>query len=197
MGVIAMKVFADGAMYGGPKHYLFRPEDVIHTVGLPGAVPSADLIRYSLSLPGVTCAVTGIGHIDRERSEADQLVCNLAAGAGDMPSSEERLRIERAVAERQGTDTNFFQDRIPAVVQPSDVRTQKDGDRIEVRWKTAYASAEPIRSYEVRSGAKLLLSLPFRPQLTEEPFKATIPAVQVGDAPISVTASTAEPRGRA
>jgi aryl-alcohol dehydrogenase-like predicted oxidoreductase len=51
MGVIAMKVFADGAMYGGPKRYLSRPEDVIQTVGKPGAVPSADLVRYAVSLP--------------------------------------------------------------------------------------------------------------------------------------------------
>lgn len=197
IGVIAMKVFADGAMYGGPKHYLSRPEDVISTVGKPGAVPSADLIRYSLSLPGVTCAVTGIGHIDRERPEVDQLVANLAAGVSDMPSPEERLRIERDVAERQGKDTNFFQDRIPAIVQPTEVRTRKDGDRVEVLWNTAYASAEPIRSYEVRAGEKVLLSLPYRPQLTDEPFKATIAAADAGTGPITVIASTAEPSARA
>jgi hypothetical protein len=188
---------ADGAMYGGPKHFLMRPEDVIRTVGKPGAVPSADLVRYALSLPGVTCAVTGIGHIDRERPEADQLVSNLTAGVSDMPSPEERLRIEREVAERQGKDTNFCQDRIPAIVQPSKVTTQKDGDRVVVRWDTAYASAEPIRSYEVRAGEKVLLSLPYRPQLTDEPFKATVAAAEVGSGPITVVASTAEPRARA
>jgi hypothetical protein len=107
IGVIAMKVFADGAMYGGPKRYLSRPEDVIHTVGKPGAVPSADLTRYALSLPGVSCAVTGIGHIDRDKPEADQLAANLAAGVSDMPSPEERLRIERNVAERQGLSDSW------------------------------------------------------------------------------------------
>ncbi len=145
----------------------------------------------------MTCAVTGIGHIDRERPEADQLVSNLAAGVSDMPSPEERLRIEKDVADRQGEDTNFYQDRIPAIVQPSQVTTQKDGDRVLVRWNTAYASADPIRSYEVRAGENVLLSLPCRPQLTEEPFKATIAAAAADSGPITVLASTAEPRSRA
>jgi hypothetical protein len=197
MGVIAMKIFADGVMYGGPKRFLSRPEDVIHSVGKPGAVPSADLVRYSVSLPGVTCAVTGIGHIDRDRPEADQLVANLAAAVSDMPSPEERLRIEHDVAERQGGETNFFQDRISKMVQPSGVSTRKDGDRVEVSWNTGYASADPIRSYEVRAGDKVLLSLPYRPQLTEEPLKATVSAAEAGFGPITVIASTAEPRARA
>ena len=169
---------------------------MIRTVGKPGGVPSADLVRYALSLPGVACAVTGIGHIDRVRPEADQLVANLAAGVSDMPSTEGRLRIERDVAERVGKDTSYFQSRAPEIVQPIEVRTRKDGDRVEVRWNTAIASADPIRSYEVRAGEKVLLSLPYRPQLTEEPFKATVAAVEAGDGPITVIATTAEPRTR-
>ena len=197
MGVIAMKVFAAGAMFSGRANPRSRSDDVILTVGAPGAVPPADLIRYPLSLPGVTCAVTGIGHIDRQRPESDQLVSNLAAGVGNMPSPEGRLSIERAVAERAGTNTNYFQERIPALVQPTDVHTRKDGDRVEVRWGTAVASADPIRSYQVRAGGKVLVSLPARPQLTEEPFMATIPAAELGSEPITVVASTAEPRARA
>ncbi len=197
MGVIAMKLFGAGGMFGAPHHSLSRPEDVVRTVGAPGAVPPADLIRYAVSLPGVTCAVTGIGHIDRARPEADQLVANLAAVLGDMPTPEDRLRIEREVAARAGTDTNYFQERTPALVQPTDVQTRRDGDRVEVRWNTAYAAADPIRSYEVRAGERVLLSLPYRPQLTEEPFKATVAAADVGSGPITVVASTAEPRARA
>ncbi len=194
MGVIAMKVFAAGAMFTGTGS---RPAALIQTIGAPGAVSPADLIRYALSLPGVTCAVTGIGRTDRQRPEADQLVANLAAAVSDMPSPEERLSIERAVAQRAGTNTNDFQERVPAIVQPTDVRTEKKGDRLEVRWNTAYAAADPIRSYEVRSGNKVLLSLPYRPQLTEEPFKATVAVADVGSGPITVVASTAEPRVRA
>ncbi len=193
MGVIAMKIFADGAMWGGPKHYLMRPEDVIRSVGRPDSVPSADLVRYAVSLPGVTCGVTGIGHIDHDRPEADQLVANLAAAVADMPSLEARLRIEHDVAERIGKDTNFFQDKIAALIQPTGVITRKDGDRVAVRWNTAYASADPIRSYEIRAGEKLLLSLPYRPQLTEEPFQAFFAAADTAAGPITVTASTAEP----
>ncbi len=65
-----------------------------------------------------------------------------------------------------------------------------------MRWNTAYASAASIRSYEVRAGEKVLLSLPYRPQLTEEPFKATIAAAEAGSGPITVVASTAQPRAR-
>jgi hypothetical protein len=184
-------------MYGGPKHYLMRPEDVIRSVGKPDSVSSADLVRYAASLPGVTCGVTGIGHIDHDRPEADQLVANLAAAVSDVPSPDGRLRIEHDVAERIGKDTNFFQDKIAKLIQPSRVTTRQDGDRVEVCWDTAYASAAPIRSYEVRAGDKLLLSITYRPQLTEEPFRAMIGVAEVDNAPISVLASVAEPRARA
>ena len=97
----------------------------------------------------------------------------LAAAVTNMHSSEERLRIDREVTQRIGKDTNFFQDKIAKLIQPSGVTARQDGDRVEVRWNTAYASADAIRSYEVRTGDRLLLSLPHRPQLTEEPFKAS------------------------
>jgi hypothetical protein len=62
---------------------------------LPFGVPYGDLIRYPLSLPGVTCAVVGIGRINREKPEADQLACSLAAAMMDLPDAAGRLRIER------------------------------------------------------------------------------------------------------
>ena len=52
MGVIAMKIFADGAYYGKEPRFSRTPADVIHTVGKNGAVANADLVRYPLSLPG-------------------------------------------------------------------------------------------------------------------------------------------------
>jgi hypothetical protein len=197
MGVIAMKVFADGAIYGGPRRFLSNPKDVVLTVGKPGGVPPKDLIRYPLSFPGVTCAIAGIGKIDRDKPEQDQLVSNLAGGVGDMPSPAERLRIEKATADLHGTDTNFYQERLPAIIQPTQVRSRKDGDRVIVEWNTAMAGPEPIRSYEIRAGQRVLLSLPYRPQLTEAPFSAFVVASEVGDDGVTVVASTASPREKA
>jgi len=197
MGVIAMKIFADGAMYGAPKHSLTSAKDIILSVGKPGAISPKDLIRYPLSLPGVTCEVVGIGRIDRHRPEADQLVANLAAAVSDMPSELERRRIEKETAERQGADTNFFQEKRADIVQPTSIQVKKDSERVIVEWNTALAGPDPIRSYEIRVGQRVVMSLPYRPQLTEAPLKAFLPASEVGEEAITVVASTAAPREKA
>ena len=196
MGVITMKLFADGVMYGGPKRFLGRPEDAIKTVGKPDGPAYADLIRYPLSFPGVTCSVAGISTINREKPESDQLACNLAAAMMDLPDAEGRLRTERMVAERAGKDTNFFQEKRAEIIQPTQINTRKDGDRIVVEWNTAMAGPDPIRSYEVRAGQRVLASLPFRPQLTEAPLTTWVDAADAADGQITVIASTAMPRAR-
>ena len=86
LGVIAMKVFADGAMYGRERRFSSTAKDVYLSVGKPGAVSSSDLVRYPLSLPGVCCAIIGTGKIDRDKPDADQMLANLTAAVTDMPS---------------------------------------------------------------------------------------------------------------
>ncbi|MEO8596023.1 MAG: hypothetical protein ABI759_22065 [Candidatus Solibacter sp.] len=194
MGVITMKIMADGVMWGGPKRFLSRPEDVITSLGKPDSVDFGELIRYPLSFPGVTCAIVGIGKINREKPEQDQLVANLAASQMDLPGPAERLRTEERVADRVGKDTNFFQESRAAIIQPAEVTSSKDGDRLVVEWNTAMAGADALRSYEIRAGSKLLASLPFRPQLTEAPLRASVAASDAGDAPITVVASTDAPK---
>ncbi len=193
MGVIAMKLFGDGTFYGKDPHFSKVPADVIHTVGKPGAANYADLVRYSLSIPGVSCAVTGIGHIDRRKPENDQLVSNLAAATQDPASPAERLRIEREMAQRYGATTNYFQLQQTALVQPSVVKVDKvtSSDQVTVRWNTAVAAAKPIASYEIRSGDRLLLSVPYRPQLTPDLLWTSLPASEVGSSQITVTAKEA------
>ncbi|HZP60549.1 MAG TPA: aldo/keto reductase [Opitutaceae bacterium] len=193
LGVIAMKIFADGAFYGKPARNTIDYNDVVSSVGKSGAIAYSDLVRYPLSLPGVTCAITGIGQIDRDHPENDQLVANLAAARMDMPSALERRRIEQEAEARHG-GTNYFQDKLRGIVQPSDVRARHDGDRIVVEWNTALAGADPIRSYEIRSGEKLLLAVPFRPQLTEAPLSVSVPSAEVGPEGVTVVASEAAPR---
>jgi len=196
LGVIAMKVLADGAFYGKQPRFSRTPEDVILSVGKPDAVSCADLVRYPLSLPGVCCAIIGTGWIDRDKPESDQLVANLAAALKDMPSQTERRRIEKEAEARHGAATNYFQEKPKGLVQPSDVRVKRDGERVLIQWNTAFAGTEPIRSYEILSGNRPLLSLPFRPQMTEAPLSVSLPASVVGTDPVTVVASEAPPRLR-
>lgn len=188
MGIIAMKVFADGTFYGKEPRFSRTPADVILTVGKPDKTPPADLLRYTLSIPGVTCAITGIGHIDRENAKADQAVANLAASQSDMPSGGEVRRIEAQVAELHGTATNYFQEKARGLVQPTDVKVERDDTRVVVRWNTALAGAEPIEWYQIYAGERLISTVPFRPQTTLEPLSAAVSAAQVGDAPVRVVA---------
>ena len=80
------------------------------------------------------------------------------------------------------------------IVQPSDVRVTRDGDRVTIQWNTALAGPEPLRSYEILAGNRLLLSLPFRPQLTEAPLAASLPGAAIGADTVTVVASVAPPR---
>ncbi len=64
-----------------------------------------------------------------------------------------------------------------------------------VEWTTAIAGANPVRSYEIRTGERLLLAVPYRPQLTEAPLSATVAASEVGPEGVSVIASEAPPPG--
>ncbi len=194
LGVIAMKVFADGAFYGKQPRFSRTPDDVILSVGKPDAIGCADLVRYPLSLPGVSCAIIGTGMINREKPEADQMVANLTAALKDMPSEIERARIEKDAEARHGAATNYFQEKTNTLVQPATVNVRRDGERAIVEWTTAIAGREPIRSYEVRAGNKVLLSLPFRPQMYEAPLSVSLPASAIGSDTVTVVASEMPPR---
>ena len=74
------------------------------------------------------------------------------------------------------------------------VNTKRDGDRVIVEWNTAMSGPEPIRSYNILAGTKLVASLPFRPQLTEAPLWAPVLASEVGSAPLTVVASEEMPK---
>lgn len=189
LGVVAMKIFADGAYYGKQPRFSRTPDDVILSVGKPEATSSTDLVRYPLSLAGVSCAIIGTGIINRDKPEADQMMANLAASLKDMPSAIERARIEQDSAARHGAATNYFQEKTNTLVQPASVNVRRDGDRAIVEWSTALAGADPIRFYNVKAGDKLIASLPFRPQLYRAPLTLAVPAASLGDAAVTVTAT--------
>jgi len=194
VGVIAMKAFADGVFYGKPSRWCTSWVDLIRTVGKADAVAYTDLVRYPISVPGVSCVLTGITNIDRENPEADQLVANLRAALGDVATPAERRRIEDEVAERHGVNTNnHFQER-RGLVQPTDVRLERDGDRVAVRWNSALAGSEPLRSYNVFVGDRQIASLPYRPQTSLAPLSAVLPAAEITSEAVRVEASEELPR---
>jgi len=190
MGVIAMKLFADGVFFGGkPARVSHKPEDLVTTVGKPGALDYHDMIRYTVSLPGVCCAVIGTGHIDRKDPSKDQLVMNLAAAIDQPMTAEERTKIEADTAAMYGATTNYFQEKAVGLVQPTDIKVTKAADHVVVSWQAGYAGAKPIASWLIRSGGKTLLTIPFRPQLTLAPLTAFLPADQIAGGNVEVIAS--------
>ena len=190
MGVIAMKVFADGAFVGKAAHWTRGPQEVVTSVGDPqGRLNYRDMIRYTVSLPGVSCAIIGIGHIDRKDPSKDQLVANLAAAIDEPMAPQEREQLEKQAAAKFGATTNYFQDKAQGLVQPTDIKIVRSADRVTVSWNAGYAGAKPIRSWRVRSGSKTLLTIPFRPQLTMAPLTAYLRTEQISDGNIEVLAS--------
>lgn len=152
MGIIAMKVFADGAMYGKDNHFSREASDVVRSVGSQ-AVPSSPLVRYSLSTPGVSTAIIGIGHIDKDKNH-DQMVQNLAASRlAERMDGTERKQIEQLAAKAKEGMTNYFQRESEVLSAPrdADVSQEMQGDRRVVRltWQTAYAGDQPLSHYEI------------------------------------------------
>ncbi len=174
MGVIAMKVFADGAMFTKPATWSQTPDHVVQTVG-SDMISSDKLVKYALTTPGIHVAIIGTGHISTEESEC-QLTSNLAAAQvlPDGLTETERAEIEELAGKIKGGRTNYFQAENRPLTAPENVsvvQTKENNKRnVKVSWNTAYAGDSPITSYEVwRDGTKLQ-QIPFRPQSTVEPF---------------------------
>ena len=174
MGIIAMKVFADGAMYTKEANWSWKPEHVVHTVGAPG-LPSGELVRYSLTTPGIHTAIIGIGHIDDDPALC-QLEQNLMAAqvSPDGLSASDRLEVEKMAALAKEGKTNYFQ--IPegglSPVQEPKALQEVAGDQRLVRlsWNTAWAGENPIRSYSILRDGQPLDEVMHEPQTTLEGF---------------------------
>ena len=172
MGVIGMKIFADGVFYGLEKKFASQPGQSVPTVGQAGKVDYRDFLRYVLSIDGVSTLITGIGLTDPQDDPArDQLVANLAACQLPNLSASERRRIEAETAARHGVDTNFFQQPARGLQAPEyvEVRRRNSGD-VQILWGTGFAGSAPIVRYELYRRDQKILSMPFRPQTTDEPF---------------------------
>jgi aryl-alcohol dehydrogenase-like predicted oxidoreductase len=174
VGMIAMKVFADGAMYTKEPRWSQTPEDVVRFVGT-SELPSRPLIEYALSTPGIGTAIIGIGHIDSEERRC-QLMQNMSA-AQILPESlsqTDRDEIEAlAFAAREG-QTNWYQEKKVPLGVPREVKQSienSDGNRVvKLSWQTAYAADDPIEHYEILRNDQPVGQVPHKPQTTKEPF---------------------------
>ncbi len=181
MGVIGMKVFADAKLYGRESgSFSNEPHDVYMGVGSK-ELPSAPLIQYSLSVPGVDCVIIGIGHISAsDDPNEDQLVANLDAAQLREPLSSERMRqIEQRTAETAGTATNYFQRPSLGLTPPRGLRANLDSGLMEhvsgmpavyLAWDTSYAGPAAISHYELFRGEQKLGEVVHKPQTTRRPF---------------------------
>ena len=109
LGIIAMKVFADGAMYSKESRWSSTPEDVVRTVGTR-ELPSKPLVEYALTTPGIHTAIIGIGQISDDHLKC-QLVQNYYAAqiTPDGMSNRRRLEIEEITGGVKDGQTNWFQ----------------------------------------------------------------------------------------
>ncbi len=174
VGVVAMKVFADGAMYTKEAKWSRTPEDVVLTVGSP-ELPSRRLIEYSLTVPGVSTAIIGIGHIDGD-PENCQLEQNLSAAQVEPQAltADDRSEIEQLALRAKEGRTNYFQHPPQPLGPPRElnVEIERRNDALVARltWQTAFASEAPIVHYEITRDGTVAGRLEHRPQVTKEPF---------------------------
>lgn len=177
MGVIGMKIFADAAYYHKAAKFSDHHTDVYHAIG-SSALPSRDLIRYALSIQGVSTLIVGIGHIDDDAGKC-QLRENVAAAQLETPlNAEEMAAVEAGVtaAGKDGANASF-QRKALGLTAPRNVGAEADSamplmGRVAVRvsWDTAYAGAVPIERYDVLRDGAVVGSVPHTPQFTAQRF---------------------------
>lgn len=177
MGVIGMKVFADAAYYHKAPVFSRTPADVYHQVGSE-QLPSAELIRYALSVDGVSTVIIGVGHIDDDPARC-QLEQNLAAAQLHEPLSADAMAaVEARVAAAGKHGANaYFQRKAHGLTAVRNLGAEADSPspmfaRLSVRisWDTAYAGAAAIDRYEVLRDDHVIGAVPHRPQYTTARF---------------------------
>ncbi len=177
LGIIAMKVFADGAMYGKEARWSGTPADVVRTVGSPD-LPSKPLIEYALTTPGIHTAIIGIGQISEDPLQC-QLVQNYYA-AQVKPNGmgmKKRLQLEADAGRIKQGKTNYFQLPRQGLTTPNNLKISAQ-DHIEFTWDTAYAADAPLDRYEIYRNGTLVGKVKHTPQTTREPFSFVTPYIQ-------------------
>jgi aryl-alcohol dehydrogenase-like predicted oxidoreductase len=174
IGIIAMKVFADGAMYTKKAEWSNTPEHVVLQVSSP-ELPAHHLIRYSLTTPGIHTAIIGIGQIsdDPQKCQLTQNMIGAQVKPNEM-SEEDRKMVEVLASKSKGGKTNYFQNPYQDLTAPGEVKVKVEKEeKALITWHTAYAGDAAIDHYEVwRNGAKVA-NVPFTPQTSKIPHLFT------------------------
>jgi len=170
MGIIAMKVFADGAMYSKYADWTRDSDGVVRTVGTR-ELPSKPLIEYALTTPGIHTAIIGIGQISDDSLKC-QLVQNYYAAQiePDGLSEEKRKKIEKNARIAKEGQTNYFQLPLVGLTPPQDILVL-GGDELDITWNSALAADDPLSHYEVYNGEELVATILHTPQITTDPFR--------------------------
>ena len=173
IGIIGMKVFADGAMYTKAPGWSRVPEDVVRIIGTD-SVPSKPLIEYALTTPGIHTLIVGIGEINDDPLKC-QLVQNYYAAQieADALSERERRELESIGARARNGETNYFQLADRGLTPPRNPELIT-GDKVKLTWDTGYAGDEPITHYEILREGSVVETIPHIPQGTKEPFACEV-----------------------
>jgi aryl-alcohol dehydrogenase-like predicted oxidoreductase len=169
MGIIGMKVFADGAMYTKPARWSGTPADVVRLIGTK-TLPSKPLIEYALTTPGIHTLIIGIGEIDEDPSRC-QLVQDYCAAQirEDALTAEQRREMESLGLRAKDGRTNWFQQPDRGLTPPRNARIERGG-RIRLTWDTAYAGDEPLSHYVITCDGRELDTVRHAPQTSKTPF---------------------------
>ena len=174
MGIIGMKVFADGAMYTKEANWSREPKHVVRTVG-SDRLPSRPLIEYSLSTPGLSTAIIGIGQISDDHSKC-QLTQNISSAQikSNGLSGNERKDIEKLALNAKEGKTNYFQVHEGGLTEVTDATVVKvDDSSVKLSWNTAYAGNNAISRYEIFRDNEGIGTIDHAPQLINKPFTFT------------------------
>lgn len=166
MGIIAMKVFADAALYHKAPRWSGSSDDVFLQIGTV-ELPSKPLIEYSLTTPGVHTAIIGIGHIDEDAQKC-QLIQNFYAAQiePDGMSEPDRKKTEE-LTKTLKPNSNYFQLPKAGLTPPRNIR--KEGNRIF--WDNAFAGDSSIKLYEILLNGVKVGEVQHQPQiLKSKPF---------------------------
>ena len=172
VGVVSMKVFADGVFYGKEARFSKAPPDVILRIGTP-ELPSERLIQYPLSVPGVVTSIIGIGMIDADPARC-QLTQNFRASSLETPLGRKELDLTEELAGRvSGGTTNYFQDAAQGLGAPRNGKLAVERERKLVRltWDSALAGAHALERYEILRDGKAVATVAHAPQVSLKPFQ--------------------------
>ncbi|MFZ2339771.1 MAG: aldo/keto reductase [Bacteroidales bacterium] len=169
IGIIAMKVFSDGAMYTKEPGWSNKPEHVVRFVGTE-SVPSRPLIEYVLTTAGIHTLIIGIGQIDDDPLKC-QLTQNYYAAQiePDALSESQRRELEKIGERARNGETNYFQLPDSGLTPPRNAQITKS-DGIKLTWDTSYAGSEPLSHYDIEGDGAIIGTVKHVPQVTRDPF---------------------------